>query len=377
VTVTHEGTVGPYETVTLHANVADALPNWLTSHGYAIDPTVAPIIDAYTQEGFDFIALRLQPGQGVQQMKPVRVVTPGMSPSLPLRMVAAGTGANVAITLFVIGEGRWQVQNFPNGQVDPATVTWDFTASSSDYSTVRTTLLATNAGRTWNNAFANQGSLLSQDLVNGLPASIAVGGQPFPTLATAYVQQGLLDGEGTTTACTLAFSLYASSTEKVNGSCLVQQATGGDVDGGASDAGAGGPCGVPASDIDASQLACDGLDDIAVALVGMHPADVWLTRLEAGLPRTALATDLVLEAAPDQTPISNVFNLTKFKNAPCGPATGGAVSVGPGGGIDAALRARIALLAAVLALAGAALGRRRARHSVPPPAPAFAVARAR
>ena len=88
-------------------------------HGYAIDPSVKPIIDAYTAEGFDFIALRLLPGQGVQQMKPVRVVTPGMSPTLPLRMVAAGTGANVAITLFVIGEGRYEAQNFPNAPDRP------------------------------------------------------------------------------------------------------------------------------------------------------------------------------------------------------------------------------------------------------------------
>ena len=72
----HQGTVGPYDTVTLHANVPNALPSWLMANGYAIDPSVAPIIDAYVSEGFDFIALRMQPDTGVQQMKPVRVITP-------------------------------------------------------------------------------------------------------------------------------------------------------------------------------------------------------------------------------------------------------------------------------------------------------------
>src|SRR5690349_5529128 len=56
VTVTHEGSIGPYKTVTLHANVKDALPTWLTTNGYAIDPSVAPVINAYVNEGFDFIA---------------------------------------------------------------------------------------------------------------------------------------------------------------------------------------------------------------------------------------------------------------------------------------------------------------------------------
>jgi len=48
-------------------------------------------------------------------------------------------------------------------------------------------------------------------------------------------------------------------------------------------------------------------DDIAVALVGLHPADVWVARLETQLPRERLDTDLVLEAAPQQSEIANRF----------------------------------------------------------------------
>ncbi len=255
VTVVHEGTVGPYETVTLHANVPNALPTWLTSHGYVIDASVQPIIDAYTSEGFDFIALRLLPGEGVQQMKPVRVVMAGGGVSLPLRMVAAGTGSNTAITLFVIGEGRYEAQNFPNGQVDPSTLTWDFGTQSSNYSTARAALLATNGGRTWNNAFAQQGSLLTQDTLNGAGLSITVGSTTYPTFAQAYVQQGVLDGDGTGTGCLAMLELIATSDSQVSGNCLAQGAggsgtggsgTGGSGTGGAGDAGAGGggsaPC---------------------------------------------------------------------------------------------------------------------------------------
>jgi len=366
VTVTHEGTVGPYETVTLHANVPNALPAWLTSHGYAIDASVKPIIDAYTAEGFDFIALRLLPGQGVQQMAPVRVVTSGMSASLPLRMVAAGTGTNVAITLFVIGEGRYEAQNFPNAQIDPATITWDFGSQSSSYATTRAALLATNGGRTWNNAFAQQGSLLTQDTSGGAPLSITVGSSTYPTFAQAYVQQGLLDGTATGTECLNPLEYFANSTEQVAGGCLAQGAgvgtggTGGAGTGGAGTGGAGtgggSPCTVPSGEIDASQLACGPLDDLAVALVGLHPRDVWLTRLEANLPRTALATDLVLQASATQTPISSVIQTTTATGDPCTPV-GGAVAFGR----DGALRNRFAVLTAVLAALLAALLRRRVR----------------
>lgn len=373
VTVTHEGTVGPYETVTLHANVPDALPAWLTAHKYAIDPSVKPIIDAYTAEGFDFIALRLLPSAGVQQMKPVRVVTPGMSPALPLRMVAAGTGAKVAITLFVIGEGRWEAQNFPNATLDQSNLTWDFVTSSSNYATSRQGLLDKQGGRTWNNAFANRGSLLSQDMSGGTGLVINIGGSSFTTFGAAYAQQGVSDGETTTTDCVSAFQGYAASSEQVSGACLGKgggtggtggAGTGGAGTGGKGTGGAGGssPCSVPSGEIDASQLACGPLDDLAVALVGLHPRDVWLTRLEADLPRAALATDLKLQASASQTPISSLFTLTKSTGSPCGTAGGTA-----GGTLTMrevarrALRNRLALLATVLAAVGATLGRRRRR----------------
>jgi hypothetical protein len=58
-------------------------------------------------------------------------------------------------------------------------------------------------------------------------------------------------------------------------------------------------------DIDSRTLACDGLDDLAVALTGMHPKDVWVARLEANLPRQALGTDLTLKAADRQEPVGN------------------------------------------------------------------------
>src|SRR6185503_5264661 len=100
--------------------------------------------------------LRLSPDQGIQQMSPVRVVSPGAVPVLPLRMVAAGTGANVDITLFVIGEGRWETKNFPSGLVDTEELSWDFSTNASTYSTRRQDLFAKNDGRTWLSTYAKR-----------------------------------------------------------------------------------------------------------------------------------------------------------------------------------------------------------------------------
>jgi MYXO-CTERM domain-containing protein len=74
---------------------------------------------------------------GVSSMQPVRVTTPGASPSLPLRMVAVGAGVTVPITFFVVAEGRYVPTNFPSFVLDPSKLVWDFNTESSNYATLR------------------------------------------------------------------------------------------------------------------------------------------------------------------------------------------------------------------------------------------------
>ena len=377
VTVVHEGAVGPYETVTLHANVPGALPQWLTSHGFAIDAAIQPVVDAYSKEGFDFIALRLLPGKGIQQMQPVRVVSPGLSPTLPLRMVAAGTGANVDITLFVISEGAWGPQNFPSSSIATSELTWDFNTSSSNYAEKRKALLAGAGGTTWNHAYSTKGALLSalpNPVLGGNMTYEVDGVSPAPeTIADAYIQQGLKNGEGVDSFCTQAFANAAASLDVVVNPC-------GPSGGGGGGGGAGGSGGVGGSggsggsatscttvgpgEIDARQLACGKLDDVAVALEGLHPLDVTVTRLEASLPRAALATDLVLKALELQGDVSNWFSVEKTTNEPKCPAGAPPVVGGDSGRKGPWNRNRWALYATMLAALLATFGRRATRPTL-------------
>ena len=61
VTVTKAATVGPCETVQLHATDASALDAWLADGGFVIPADVRPVIDQYVGEGFDFLAVKLLP----------------------------------------------------------------------------------------------------------------------------------------------------------------------------------------------------------------------------------------------------------------------------------------------------------------------------
>jgi hypothetical protein len=267
VTVTHEETVGPYETVQLHSTDPTALNTWLTQHGYQIPADVQPIIAAYVAGSFDFLALKLVPGAGVQSMRPVRVTTAGASPVLPLRMVAAGTGATVGITLWVMADGRWEPQNFPSFTIQGGDLVWDWASSSSDYATLRAAHESSLQGRGWEIESSTQ---QTQQLVRQYVTNLG----RFPSGPDA------------------------------------------------------GPDYLPLTDPDSGvitepsdQVRTDDLDAL-FAGIGVSDGQVRVTRIRSDLAHAALGNDLVLQAAADQSVLSNVREVTHEQGEPLCPVYG-------------------------------------------------------
>ena len=263
VSIIGQQTVGPYQTVQLQSTDPNALTNWLTSNGYTINTDVQPVIAAYVKEGFDFLALKLAPNQGVSAMRPVRVTTPGAGLSLPLRMVAAGTGANVTVTLWVLGDGRYDTQSFPSFVISPSDVTWNWYdefggPGGNDYATVQ-------AAR---EASFNHAAWQIESAMTMVPFEIEM-----PILADPASQDYLP---------------------------ISPSDAGGDA-GGVSET--------------ADQVRQDDL-----AMLFPTTTDVWVTRMRGDLARAALANDLVLQAAASQSEISNIYQVTNQVNVPaCQP----------------------------------------------------------
>lgn len=259
VQVLKQEVVGPYETVQLASTDPNALSNWLTSHGYSIPSDIQPTIDAYVAAGMDFLALKLVPGASVTSMRPVRVTTQGAAPVLPLRMVAAGTGASVGITLWVVGEGRYEPQNFPSFRIADSEIVWDYSTQSSNYASLRQTYEQQSGDKAWE---------LESSLGLTVPYFTQIvenGGQTYPQ----YDYDAGLDYDPTQTA-----------------------------DGGTE----------PPEQVRA--------DDLATLFHGINPADVRVTRIRADLARAALSEDLVLQASADQSELTNARYPTKSINKP-------------------------------------------------------------
>lgn len=357
VTIVDRATVGPYEVLTLQANVPGVLVNWLQMNGFAADESIQPIIDQYQQEGFDFIAMKLQPNQGVQAMKPVRVVSPGASPALPLRMVAAGTGAETAVTLFVIGEGRWEAENFPNVAMYPANLSWDYRNSASDYAERRLEMLALNEGRSWLTSYSHLGGLLK-------PIANSQGNMPTyqtnsgnaSTIAEFFTTTALDNFETSEFNCAQKFNKHVDSMDMVVDLCPDANMPCNDLKPGEIDS-RDFECGAPEFDPSAAPL-----DDLAVAMVGQHPGSLWLTRIEGNLSRKALETDLTLAPEAKQQELDNWIVPGRKANVPCTEVDAAAM-IPPDQNARHERRMRREFAAALLGLFGlcSALARRAAK----------------
>ncbi len=271
VVVTKQQNVGPYATVQLHSTDPGALNDWLTQAGFSIPATVTPVIDEYVKEGFDFLAMKLLPNQGVQAMRPVRVTTSGASLSLPLRMAAIGTGATVGITIWVVADGRYQPQNFPFYRINDTDLVWDWSVSASNYTTLRAQNEANLGGKGWE----IESSLdLNETLVQNVVLS---GGQYY--------------GGGFSNA----------PPEDASQDYLPV----GDPDGGADDAG-------PSETADQVRA-----DDLAALFAGMQGPTVRFTRMRSDITHAAMTTDFVLQASADQSELSNVRQVVESENLQC------------------------------------------------------------
>jgi hypothetical protein len=273
VTVLKREVVGPYDVAQLKATDANALQDWATKNGFVIRDEQKPVIAAYQAEHFNFLAVKLVPGAGVQDMRPIRVTTKGANLALPLRMVAVGAGATLGITLWVLAETRFEPTNFTTFAIATDELAWDWTANKSNYLDLRASKTAAANGRAWEveSSITMPALQLRSAILRGsFGPSGGVGAIPYP-------------------------------------------------DGGAS---------APDYEPDGQRSAEEVRDeDVATLLDGLS-SSVRVTRLRADLAIAALDQDLVLGASGDRSELSSTRQITRELNEPLCPVYSSCRQVG-------------------------------------------------
>jgi MYXO-CTERM domain-containing protein len=205
-------------------------------------------------------------------------------------MASIGTGATVGITIWVVSDGRYEPQNFPFFHIEDSSLVWDWSTSSSNYTTLRTQNETALGGKGWE---IESSLTLNQQVITSV---ILSGGQ--------YSNNG---------------GIGAGGVAQVPPSDATQDYLPiGDPDAGA--------------DADADAGSYESADDvrtadIAALFVGLQGSNVRVTRIRSDIAHTAMTQDFLLQASSDQSELSNIRNVTKSVNLTC-PAYPGCSSVG-------------------------------------------------
>jgi MYXO-CTERM domain-containing protein len=324
VQVVSESVVGPYDAVTVRASQGEALGDWLRTNGFDVPIAIQPTIDAYTAEGFDFIALKLRPGEGIQAMQPVRVVTPGADPSLPLRMVAAGVGPNVGLLLFLLSEGRYHPQNFPDATIDFSQLTWDGANSISNYEPLAKAAMAAKGGTSWLTESAApvdlgygyySGASNDPSLPMAYASACTTLTLPPPSgcgVSDAGGEASLLNGDATPAEDAQGGD---GESEAGDDASLASDVATSETDAAADSGGALPEASTMFTDAGTCSSTMVPCDDYDLAMSGVAQGTLWVTRLRALLPASALSADLVLEATQSQAQVPS-FHVTSTYSDP-------------------------------------------------------------
>ncbi|MEZ4466215.1 MAG: DUF2330 domain-containing protein [bacterium] len=125
--------VGPFDTVTIASADPRALVDWLRENGYRILPEMEPFVALYTAEGMKFVAMKLQPGQDVAAIQPIKMTYRAQGPGVPLRLTAVAAQLEMGVKVWVLADKRYDVVNMPGLAINDADLVYDDWTGQTNY----------------------------------------------------------------------------------------------------------------------------------------------------------------------------------------------------------------------------------------------------
>lgn len=118
VQVLASGTAGPYAYDVVTSPDPNELVTWLRTNNYRITEPMEPLVKAYTDEGMVFLAMKLQPEQGVQDIQPIAMTYESTQPMIPLRLTAVAAIPNMSVITWIFGDHQAISTNYAHPKID-------------------------------------------------------------------------------------------------------------------------------------------------------------------------------------------------------------------------------------------------------------------
>lgn len=127
VTVLASGTAGPYAYDVVTSPDPNVLITWLRTNQYTITEAMEPLVRVYTDEGLVFLAMKLQPDQGVQDIQPIKMTYRSQHPMIPLRLTAVAANPNMTVITWIFADAQAYTTNYARPKIDDANLRVDWT----------------------------------------------------------------------------------------------------------------------------------------------------------------------------------------------------------------------------------------------------------
>jgi hypothetical protein len=127
-----QGQVGPYDFVVIGSQDPNELTAWLRDNGYRVTPEMEPLINVYVQEQFAFLAMKLAPEFGTQDIQPIAVTYPSAQPMIPLRLTAVAATPDMAVITWFFASQQAVPVNYGHFEIADSEITF-YTFGGNDY----------------------------------------------------------------------------------------------------------------------------------------------------------------------------------------------------------------------------------------------------
>ncbi len=125
VTVYSTGEVGPFGFDVIGSDDPQALIDWLKENGYRIEPAMEPLVHVYVQEKMLFLAMKLRPDKGVQDIQPVKMTYQSDWPMIPLRLTAVAANPNMGVLVWLFGDTQYEPANYEKLEIPDSQIQFD------------------------------------------------------------------------------------------------------------------------------------------------------------------------------------------------------------------------------------------------------------
>ncbi len=126
VIVLASGTAGPYAYDVVTSPDPNVLITWLRTNQYTITEAMEPLVRVYTDEGLVFLAMKLQPDQGVQDIQPIKMTYRSQHPMIPLRLTAVAANPNMTVITWIFADAQAYPTNYAHPKIDEANLRVDY-----------------------------------------------------------------------------------------------------------------------------------------------------------------------------------------------------------------------------------------------------------